>query len=114
MIFFKKEVLNGNDKLIMFTALENNQKLGEGILDLNLSVAQVTHVTYDSKTPYVTEGIIRAAFNYAANKGFYMGICKCGNAKEVLGRMNFNCVNGSYENDIPSILMGKCCCGECK
>lgn len=114
MIFFDNEKINGNDNLIRFIALQNGEKLGEGILDLSLNIAKVTLVTFDKRNPYVTEGIIRAAFNYAANKGFYMGLCNCENAKEILEKMNFNYTDGQFINDIPSILMGKCCCNDCK
>ncbi len=114
MIFFANEKLSTNDKIIKFTALENDNVLGESILDLTMKYAEITFVTFDEKTPYVTEGLLRAAFNYAANNGFYIGKCSSENAYAVIQKMNFEFIDGKYTNDIPSILMGKCCCGDKK
>ena len=110
MILFSKKSTSENDKIVVFSATENGAEKGECILDLRMRFAEVTYVTYDADMPHITEGLIRTAFNYAANKGFYIGKCKCKNAYTVLERMNFEFKDDEYTNDIPSILIGKCCC----
>lgn len=110
MIFFDHTISERNENLIQFTAYENKTNEGECLLDLRYDDAEVTFISYNQNKPYIAEGLIRAAFNYAANKGFYMGKCCCEYAVSVLENMNFENRNGLYINDIPSILVGKCCC----
>lgn len=110
MIFFDHQISEQNNSIIHFTAIENDVTEGECILDLRYTDAEITFVDYDKSKPYIAEGLIRTAFNYAANKGFYIGKSGCGHAIEVFEKMNFENRNGLYINDIPSILMGKCCC----
>ena len=110
MIFFDHKVNTDNEKIIKFTALENEVNEGECTLDLTADQAEVNFITFNKNKPYIAEGLIRAAFNFAANNGFYIGKCSCENVFDVLNKMNFENRNGIYINDIPSILMGKCCC----
>ena len=110
MIFFDNKISADAEKVIEFTAYENDVDEGRCILDLSSQYAHLTFACYNEGKPYIAEGLVRAAFNYAANKGFYMGMCSCESIYSVLEKMNFEKENGAYVNDIPSILMGKCCC----
>ncbi len=107
MIFFKPTPID--ETHVKFEALEGEEKKGECLLDLSGKNADIYSLAYDSDKPYLVDGLLRAGYNYAANKGFYMGSCSCKNFDEVLRKMNFNFENGIYSADIPSILMGGCC-----
>ncbi len=108
MITFLKE--NISDDVIRYNALEADRVIGSCDMKLDGASAEVFSVSYDADKPYCIEGLLKAAFNYACIKNAYMGYCSCENIKPFLDRMNFEFKNGMYSNDIPSILMGSCCC----
>ena len=87
-------------------------RCGKCQLEINGAKAFVISIDYDTDKPYIVEGLIRSAFNYAAMKNCYMGYCKCGNITAFLDKMCFEKENGIYFNDIPTILQGNCC--KCK
>lgn len=108
MIFFEHKFLDEENKVAEFKALENNEVLGECTLVLFKSHAEVTKVSYSENKAFVVEGLLKAAFNLAGLKGYYMGRCNIEKIAFCLDRMNFNKNENGYENDIPSILMGSC------
>ncbi len=107
MIFFKNETLA--DKVIKFTALEDEVYSGYCLMKTDDTFAEVYELVYDEDKPYIVEGLLRSAFNFASLKNIYMGKCTCKNIDAFLDRMNFEKTDGVYINDIPSILMGSCC-----
>lgn len=113
MIFFENKTLNKEGTLICFTATEGDIILGNCVLSLERDYAEVVDITMTNDSNIIAEGLIKSAFNYAANKNFYMGRCCIENIYGLLQRMNFVRTQNGFENDIPSILMGKCvCCGK--
>lgn len=107
MIFFESTV--NSDNTITFKAVENDKSYGNCILDLNGKKAVLYRISYDSEKPYIAEGLIKAAFNYAALKNYYIGECVCENIDSLLLRLGFKKTENTYVSDIPSILMGTCC-----
>ncbi len=110
MIFFKNTVCEKDKDIILFEALEDEVKIGSCYLSLKSEYADVFKVEYNSKTPYVVEGLLRSAYNFASLRNFYMGKCTAENIDIFLKRMNFEFINNEYVNDIPSILTGSCSC----
>ncbi len=73
MIFFKPcEVLSA-ECTALFQAFQNADKLGECRLLLNGDTADVYFLEYDEARPEIGEGLLKSAYNYAANRGAYMG-----------------------------------------
>ncbi len=107
MIFFRHE--NINETLTKFEATENEEVFGSCLLDLNGKYATVSEMVYPQDKPYLAEGLLKSAYNYAAAKNFYMGVCKCDNITSLLTRLGFTESDNGYILDIPSILMGSCC-----
>ena len=107
MIFFKSTTKE--DNTVRFEALENELSYGECNLDISGKDAVVDYIEFDADKPYIAEGLIKSAYNYAASKNFYMGICKCENIASLLTRLGFQNTENGYMSDIPSILMGSCC-----
>lgn len=107
MIFFKPEVLDETNA--EFKALDGDKCLGFCRLFFGAPTADVYNLTLYSNDDTIGEGLLRAAFNFAGNKGIYMGSCSAPQAKNIASSMNFEFKNGLYINDIPSILMGSCC-----
>lgn len=112
MIYFEHNFLDSDNKTVEFKALESSEILGECTLQLLDEYAEVTKVNFAENKPFIVEGLIKAAFNLAANRGYYIGRCNIPTIIFCLERMNFNKTENGYENDIPTILMGSCsdCC----
>lgn len=107
MIFFRSTV--NSDNTVLFEAIENDAIYGNCKLDLSGSNAVVSSVSCDADKPYITEGLIKSAFNYAASKNYYIGVCECENIDSLLLRLGFEKKENRFVSDIPTILMGSCC-----
>ncbi len=107
MIFFKNTAID--ETTVAFEAQENDKSIGSCTLKLEGSIADVTDLSYDESCPYIVEGLLRAAYNYAGLKNYYMAKCTAKNIDEFLDKMNFTKTAAEYTGDIPSILMGSCC-----
>lgn len=107
MIFFKHTSLDNNK--VSFQAIEDDIVLGECTLVLSEQVADVTSLSYSLQAPYVVEGLLRSAYNYAALKNYYMAKCSAKNINHFLDKMNFQFSQNEYIGDIPTILKGSCC-----
>lgn len=109
MIYFKPCVSGENTAEISFEAIENDKSCGRCNMTITEEGAVVDYIAYDEDKPYLVEGLLKSAFNYAVSQNAYMGYCKCENITHFLDHMNFEKDNGVYYNDIPSILQGNCC-----
>lgn len=109
MIYFKPVYLDDSQLKIKFEAIENDCLSGSCFLTIDGSKAIIESVDCSEHKPYIIDGLIKSAFNYATIKNCYMGYCKCGNIAAFLDRMNFEKKDGVYFNDIPTILQGNCC-----
>lgn len=108
MVFFEHKYIDNDEKSVVFSAVENTVLLGKCILCINKEIAEITEVKYSDGNEYIVEGLIKSAFNFAANRNFYIGRCSAENIDFCLKRMNLIKYDGYYENDIPSILTGSC------
>lgn len=107
MIFFKSTP--NNDNTVLFEALVDELSYGKCILDLSGKNAVINSLSYNKDNSYIAEGLLKSAFNYAASKNYYMGVCKCDNIDALLLRLGFQKSENGYISDIPTILMGSCC-----
>ncbi len=108
MIFFEHSYIDKDNKVAEFSALENNKISGSCTLVLTDKYAEITKLDYAENCAYIVEGLLKAAFNLAGLRGYYMGRCSVDNIEFCLKRLNFTKTENGYENDIPSILMGSC------
>ena len=108
MIYFKHTVIDSDGKQIRFEALSEDKIIGTCVLVLDKDAAKITEISYEESNAYIIDGIVKAAFNYAANRNYYMGLCSAKGADKYLSAMNFSKTEKGYYNDIPSILMGSC------
>lgn len=107
MIFFKNNVIDMTT--VEIEAIESNVALGKCTLVMDNNVADVTMLNFDSNAPYIVEGLLRAAYNYAGLKNYYLARCTASGIDAFLDKMNFTKSDGVYCGDIPSVLMGSCC-----
>ena len=108
MIFFKHKAVDIDGKYIEFEALSDDVALGKCVLSLVGGAAEITEICLSEDNHDTVEGLVRAAFNYAANRNYYIGICSAKDVDKYLEKMNFCKSDNGYTNDIPSILMGSC------
>lgn len=109
MIYFKPVYLDEAQTKIKFEAYEDDKLSGSCFLAIEDSRATVENFDFQEEKPYIIEGLIKSAFNFATIKNCYMGYCRGENVTAFLDRMNFINENGVYFNDIPTILQGNCC-----
>ncbi len=107
MLFFKPNALT--DDVTKFIAYEDDVEYGHCLLKTDSKFAEVYEIEFDVDKPYLVEGLLRSAFNYASLKNIYMGKCTCKNITVFLKKMNFDKTDEGYINDIPTILIGSCC-----
>ena len=107
MIFFKPLPGDGADSTAVFEALDGEECLGKCFLKLDGMTADVFYLDLSGGAE-IGEGLLRAAYNFAANKGAYWGVCSAKNAEEATKRLRFEVQNGVLQNDIPTLLTGTC------
>lgn len=112
MIFFAPHTVESDDCTAYFEALDGETVLASCRLLISGSTADVFELSLNGADAEIGEGLLRASYNYAANKGAYWGVCSAKGAEQVTARLRFETVNGRPENDIPTLLSGSCCPAE--
>lgn len=108
MLFFKPNEINSDECSASFDALDGDKSLGTCCLLIKDNIADIFSLELLTDDASIGEGLFRTAYNYAANKGVYMGCCTAENAQCVIKRMSFEQKDGVYINDIPTLLTGSC------
>ena len=72
--------------------------------------ADVYMLEYDKAQPEIGEGLLKSAYNYAANHGAYIGILSVKDEGKAHLLLNFEKNGDVLKNDIPSLLAGHCRC----
>ena len=104
MLFFKPTVIDS--ATARFDALDGETCLGTCELRIRDGAADVTAISADGAE--TGEGLLRAALNYAANRGVYMAVCSAKGAESITARLPFENRGGVLQNDIPTLLTGSC------
>ncbi|MBQ3136125.1 MAG: hypothetical protein IJB74_01450 [Clostridia bacterium] len=107
MIYFKPE--NISENVTKFIAIEDEKSCGYCILKTDGNIADVYCLEFEKDKPYMVEGLLRSAYNFASLRNIYIGKCTCKNIDSFLDNMNFEKNEEGYINDIPTILTGSCC-----
>lgn len=111
MIEFIPGTLNENG-VFTYTASGENAK---GVCKAKLDGAKLTlfSVTGADDDSYVTEGLVRSALNFGANRNAYTAYADPGafgaQVTAVLRMLGFEDENGMLVCDIPDALTGSCC-----
>ena len=108
MLFFEPTVINSESCTARFTANDGDIRLGICELLLHNNLADITAVSLKTDDLSIGEGLLRAALNFAANRGYYMAVFSAKDAENVRRRLPFEEKNGSFRGDIPSLLAGTC------
>ena len=106
MLFFKPTTVGSDTVTVRFDALDGEVCRGTCSLLVRDGAADVTQLSAeDAETG---EGLLRAALNYAANRGVYMAVCTAKDAESITARLPFENRGGVLTNDIPTLLTGRC------
>lgn len=108
MLFFEPTVLNSEHCTARFTAKDGDASLGVCELLLHDRLADITAISLQTEDLSIGEGLLRAALNFAANRGYYMAVFSAKDAEAVQRRLPFEQKNGRLQGDIPSLLAGTC------
>ena len=108
MIFFAPHTENTPQCTAHFDAMDGDACLGTCKLRIEGDKADVFSITLTGGDAEIGEGLLRAAYNYAANKGAYWGVCSAENAGEITARLRFETEDGVPQGDIPTLLTGFC------
>ena len=116
MLLFKPEtdesLLKANEGSVIYNAYENDEIIGRAYLKTDALYCDVYRLEYPKDKLYIAQGLLRACYNYAVGLNAYMGKLSDKTCDEVGKSMNFIYDGNCYVNDIPTLLMGSCCCGE--
>ncbi|MBR6315022.1 MAG: hypothetical protein IKR49_10370 [Clostridia bacterium] len=108
MLFFEPTILNTADCTARFTAKDGETVFGSCDLLLHDNVAEIISCDCKDSNPEITEGLFRAALNFAANRGCYIAVCSAEGTDDVRDLLGFLKQNGRWQNDIPTLLTGHC------
>lgn len=87
----------------------DSEEVGSCLLKVHKYNCAILRIDCDMSDKLLTEGFIRAALNFAANRNAYLAFCEIGEANDVLLSLGFENNNGVYSGDIPTLLKGSCC-----
>jgi len=116
MIIFKPEtdesILKEHEGSVVYNAFENDELAGRAYFRTDMLYCDVYKLEYPKDKLYIAQGLLRSCYNYGVGVNAYMGRLSDKSCDEVAKSMNFIFDGTSYVNDIPTLLMGSCCCGE--
>lgn len=95
-----------------YTAIENEDSVGSCLVRVDKYKCYVSNLSTCHDDPLLTEGLIRSALNFAANRNAYMAYCSQQELKSVLDLLGFEYKDNIWQGDIPTLLQGSCCKGK--
>lgn len=96
------------EDIIGYTAFEGGKETGQCVCSIEDTVVRIIMLQFSDETPYIGEGLIKSALNFAAGRGAYIAICSKEVKKNHVLPFGFNPSKDGYTGEIPEILMGKC------
>jgi len=107
MVFFEPLKTDKPDT-VRFAAKDGEVVLGTCDMVLHDQLADLVSVQLETDDLSIGEGLLRAALNYAANRGYYIAACSAPDADAVRSLLPFKLKNEMWQNDIPTLLRGSC------
>lgn len=101
--------LTGEKTVCAYVALEDDAILGKCLVEVTGYTCTITELVQTGADKLVTEGLVRAALNFAANRGAYLASCSIAQIADVLKILGFSEENGVFRGEIPELLKGSCC-----
>ncbi len=101
--------LTGEKIVCAYVALEDDAILGKCLVEVTGYTCAISELVQTGADKLVTEGLVRAALNFAANRGAYLASCSIVQIADVLKMLGFSEENGVFRGEIPELLQGSCC-----
>ena len=101
--------LTGEKTVCAYVALEDDAILGKCLVEVTGYTCAISELVQTGADKLVTEGLVRAALNFAANRGAYLASCSIVQIADVLKMLGFSEENGVFRGEIPELLQGGCC-----
>lgn len=101
--------LTGEKTVCAYVALEDDAILGKCLVEVTGYTCAISELVQTGADKLVTEGLVRAALNFAANRGAYLASCSIVQIADVLKILGFSEENGVFRGEIPELLQGSCC-----
>ena len=108
MLFFEPREENSERCTVRFAAKDGESVLGCCNLLLHDALADIVLIQLRTDDLSIAEGLLRSAFHYAANRGYYIGCFSAPDCDSIRAILPFERVNGVWQGDIPSLLAGAC------
>lgn len=94
--------------IIGYTAIEGRKETGYCVCNIEDTVVRIIMLQFSDDAPYIGEGLIKSALNFAAAKEAYIAVCSNEVKKNHVLPFGFAPSKDGYTGEIPEILMGKC------
>lgn len=88
---------------------ESGNDVGKCLIKIDGYDCFLLSIFCDLSDKLLTEGFIRSALNFSANRNAYMAHCSLDEISDVLLMLGFEKNNNIYSGDIPTLLKGSCC-----
>lgn len=100
---------SGGKTVGAYAALQDDAFLGKCLVVVDGYTCTIAELFQTGADKLVTEGLLRAALNFAANRGAYLASCEIAQISDVLKMLGFTEENGVFRGEIPELLQGSCC-----
>lgn len=105
---FSEINLESNKQYGAYVATENDNVFGKCLVMIDENKCYVSNISVNTNDSLNTEGLIRSALNFAANRGAYIAVCNENEQHILLEKLGFKNNNGIFEGEIPVLLQGSC------
>lgn len=106
---FPKAVFNESSLYGAYTSVSESGGTVKCLIKIDGRFCEIQNIVTDYSDKLLTEGLLRAALNFAGNRGAYTAKCCDENISDVLTILGFKKSEEFYEGDIPTLLQGSCC-----
>ncbi len=107
---FSLEIIESDCTYGMYIGInENSETVGKCLVKVSNFNCYILDLECDYSDKLLTEGFVRAALNFSANRNAYYANCSLSKIHDILEFLGFELNNGTYSGDIPTLLKGNCC-----
>ncbi len=109
---FNEQNLQITDTSMAVIAVNSNQdgNYGYCLFDYNDLTVLIYTLEYSQEYSFLPECLVKAALNFAANRGAYIAECSNMSVKDDLIKLGFKEKNNILCCEIPKIMVGTCNC----
>ncbi len=96
-----------------YIAEENAKTCGKCLVTVDGYTCEISQLSVENNDVLLTEGLLRAALNFAGNRNAYVAVCRETAYCDVLRLLGFSEKENVFTGEIPTLLLGSCCKGGC-